>query len=103
VALASFTLLGFALGPIAPIVFSRAGNTWVPGKGNALQLTVTVSYLGSIVGPILIGLIAERVDLRLALGLPAALGLVIAAAAPAVAGGDVTTGEGRPRVPAPRR
>jgi fucose permease len=103
VALASFAFLGFALGPIAPTVFSRAGNTWVGGKGTALQLTVTVSYVGSIMGPILIGLIAERLDLRLALGLPAALGLVIAAAAPALAGGDVTTGEGRPRVPAPRR
>ena len=42
---------------------------------------MTISYLGLVVGPIVIGWVAEQVGLRAALGIPAALALLVAAVA----------------------
>ncbi len=78
--LAGFTLLGFGLAPIVPIAFSAAGNL---GSGpRALGWVVTMSYVGSVLGPAAIGLIAHTVGLRTGLAIPAALALAAAALAP---------------------
>jgi fucose permease len=83
-AIAGFTVLGAALAPVVPTVFSAAGN--VGAGATALGWVVTISYVGGILGPGLIGFTAQITGLRIALGIPAALGLVIAA----LAGGAVT-------------
>ncbi|CAN5300822.1 MFS transporter [soil metagenome] len=80
-AVAGFALLGMGLAPVVPLTFSAAGNTRHGPKGSTLGWVVTVSYLGSILGPVIIGLTAEWTSLRLALGIPAVLALAIAAAA----------------------
>lgn len=80
-AVAGFALLGMGLAPVVPLTFSAAGNTRRGRRGTALGWVVTVSYLGSILGPVIIGLMAEWTSLRLALGIPAVLALAIAAAA----------------------
>jgi MFS family permease len=88
-AIVAFALIGFSVGPVAPTVFSRAGNLRLGQHGTALVWVVTLSYLGSIVGPATIGLVAGRFDLRVALLVPAAFGLVVAAAAGTLrSGGD---------------
>jgi MFS family permease len=70
---------GFALlAPVIPLTISAAGNTGLGSTGAVLGRVVTISYLGFIVGPIVIGWTAEHVGLRSALGLPAALALVVA-------------------------
>jgi MFS family permease len=83
VALVSFALLGASVAWIVPTAFSAAGNTFV-GAGTALGWVVTISYLGSMLGPAAIGLTADRVGLRLALVIPAVFALIVAAAAPSV-------------------
>jgi MFS family permease len=79
-ALAGFALLGLGLAPIVPTVFSAAGNL---GNGaQALGWVVTMSYVGSVLGPAAIGLVAHAVGLRAGLVIPAVLALVAALLAP---------------------
>jgi fucose permease len=80
-AVAGFALLGVGLAPVVPITFSAAGNTGLGPTGAILGRVVTISYVGLVVGPIAIGWVAEQVGLRAALGIPAALALLVAAVA----------------------
>lgn len=73
----AWALLGAGLGPVVPVVFSAAGNTGLGATGAVLGRVVTISYLGSIVGPAVIGAAAEAVGLRAALTLPVALAFLI--------------------------
>jgi MFS family permease len=79
VVLIAFALLGLGFAPIVPIVFSAAGN--VGGGAQALGWVVTMSYVGVVLGPAVIGAVAHGVGLRWGLVLPAALALVAAALA----------------------
>jgi fucose permease len=83
VAIVSFVLLGASVASVVPTAFSAAGNTFI-GSGTALGWVVTISYLGSMLGPAAIGLTADRVGLRIALVIPAVFALIVAAAAPSV-------------------
>lgn len=75
---AGFALLGAGLAPVVPLAFSAAGNTGLGLDETVLGRVVTMSYLGSIAGPIMIGGLAAWIGLRAALIVPVALGLVIA-------------------------
>jgi fucose permease len=81
VTIAAFGVLGVSLASVVPTAFSAAGNTFI-GTGTALAWVVTMSYLGSVLGPAAIGLSANVVGLRLALLIPALFAAVIAVAAP---------------------
>jgi predicted MFS family arabinose efflux permease len=80
-ALAGFALLGAGVGAVVPTVFSAAGNTGVGSTSAVLGRVVSMSYVGSIAGPAMIGFAADAVGLRAALGIPAALALAIAGGA----------------------
>lgn len=83
-AMFGFGLLGLCLGPIVPVAFSAAGNAAVPRPEDVLGWVVTISYLGSIVGPILIGAAAEAASLRAALLIPVVVTLAVAVIAGAI-------------------
>jgi MFS family permease len=83
-AMVGFGLLGLCLGPVVPVAFSAAGNAAVPRPEDVLGWVVTISYLGSIMGPILIGVAAEAVSLRAALLIPVGVTLAIAVIAGAI-------------------
>ena len=80
VTVAGFTVLGAALAPVIPLVFSAAGN--VGGGARTLGWVVTISYVGGMLGPAVIGVAAGAVGLQLALGVVVLMALVIAALAP---------------------
>jgi MFS family permease len=84
-AIAGFALLGAGLAPVVPTVFSAAGNMRARSGRSALAAVVTISYLGSILGPALIGFVTSLVGLRAALGIPVLLALLAATLAPQVA------------------
>jgi MFS family permease len=93
-ALVGFVVLGLGLSTIVPITFSAAGNVGV--GSSALGWVLTVSYVGTVAGPAVIGFIAHAVGLRAGLVLPVALAVVAAALAPFVrtaAGGAPATPE----------
>jgi MFS family permease len=77
-------LLGLGLGPIVPMVFRAAGALGLGGGRTALSGAVTAGYAGSIVGPLVVGFIADLVGLRTAFALPVVACAVAAVAAPAV-------------------
>jgi MFS family permease len=77
--LVAFALLGLGLAPIVPVVFSAAGN--VGSGARALGWVVTMSYVGSVLGPAAIGAVAHGIGLRWGLVIPAALALLAAALA----------------------
>jgi MFS family permease len=83
-AIAGYLLCGLGLGPIVPIAFSAAGNVDHSRSGAILGLVVTIAYLGSVIGPVIIGFTADSVGLRAALVFPVLLALMTAALADAV-------------------
>ena len=80
-AVAAFAVVGGGLAPVVPVTFSAAGNTGLGPTGVILGRVVTMGYVGSIVGPVAIGALAEAVGLRAALLVPVALAVLVAASA----------------------
>jgi fucose permease len=80
-AVAGYLLFGLGLAPIVPITFSAAGNLDETRAGVMLGSVVTIGYVGSVIGPVIIGFAADALGLRVALILPALLALNIAALA----------------------
>jgi predicted MFS family arabinose efflux permease len=81
----AFAVMGLALGPVVPFVF-RAAAAAASGRrgGTALPVVVTAGYAGSIVGPLIVGFVADSLDLRAALALPVLACAVAAFAATAI-------------------
>nr|WP_236676318.1 MFS transporter [Chryseolinea lacunae] len=73
VSIAGFFLVGLGLSSIVPIAYSIAGSTRELPSGVGLAMVTTVGYAGFLVGPPLIGFIANAQTLRVALALVAAL------------------------------
>jgi fucose permease len=84
-AVVAYAAIGLAAGPVFPVALSAAGAT---GAASSWMLgwVVTMAYLGSVAGPMLIGFAAGAAGLREAFLIPVALGLVMAVLAPAVRG-----------------
>lgn len=72
-AIVGFTILGLALAPVVPLTFSAAGNLHAGAEAAPLGWVVTISYLGSILGPATIGFATHLTSLRVALVLPLVL------------------------------
>ena len=80
----AFTLLGLGLGSVVPSAFRAAGALRsAPGR-SALAIVVTSGYVGSIAGPLVLGLTADRFGLRIAFAIPVAASLTASLAAGAV-------------------
>jgi MFS family permease len=79
-----FGLVGLGIANVIPILFSAAGR--IPGTeaGVALAAVATTGYFGFLVGPPLIGMVADVTGLRVALGIVAGLCGVIAVGAGAI-------------------
>jgi MFS family permease len=63
-----FLIVGLALSAVVPIAFSVAGDL-APGRaGAAISVVTTLGYGGFLMGPVIVGGLAELFGLRLALG-----------------------------------
>ncbi|WP_331252067.1 MFS transporter [Ruegeria lacuscaerulensis] len=65
-ALAGFALMGVGYAVIMPLAFSRAANDATIPPGQAIASVATLGYGGLLIGPPLIGFLAEMLTLRLA-------------------------------------
>ena len=80
-------LLGFAIGGAgvsvaAPTLFGAAGRGASEAeRGSAVASVTTISYLGFLVGPPLIGAVSGATDLRVGIGLLAGISFVLAVTA----------------------
>jgi MFS family permease len=78
-AIVGFALAGVGTAVLVPLALSAGAN--LGASGTALTLVLAAGYLGSIAGPALIGNVADRFGLRVAMGIPLAAALVIIALA----------------------
>jgi MFS family permease len=81
--LAGFTLLGLGLSFVVPLVFTAASQFGQAGP--SLAVVAGAGYAGFLVGPALIGGLADAVGLPPALGVVAAVSAITALLAPVVA------------------
>jgi len=77
VTLAALTVAGLAIGPIAPVLFAGGGRAEPDNPGHGIAAVTTLGYSGWLLGPALVGLMAEAMGLALALALVAATALII--------------------------
>lgn len=77
VTIVGFFLVGIGLSTIVPIAYSIAGNDKNLPPGVGLAMVTTVGYSGFLIGPPLIGFIADWQDLRFSLGVIAMLLLLM--------------------------
>ena len=82
--LVGFGLLGLGIANALPLAIGAGGNAPGETPATAAARVSTLGYLGSFVGPALVGGLASLTSLPLALGLPALLILATAFGARAV-------------------
>jgi MFS family permease len=73
-----FGIVGLAVSAAAPVALSIAGDARPGRSGQASSAVTVVGYSGFLVGPAIIGGVAELTDLRLALGVVVVAGIGIA-------------------------
>jgi predicted MFS family arabinose efflux permease len=76
-AIAGCAFLGGGLSLVFPLAMTAAGSTGLGATGPILARVATFAYVGSVVGPVAIGFLAERVGLGAALYVPVALAAVV--------------------------
>jgi fucose permease len=86
VTLVSLAVLGLALGPVVPAVFGVAGRLSVAPGRTALATVLTAGYVGSVVGPLAVGVTSDLAGLRVGFLIP--MGMCVAAAFAAGASRD---------------
>ena len=80
-AVTGFFLGGGGISVAAPTLFGAAGRTAAEAeRGSSIASVTTVSYLGFLSGPPLIGAVSGALDLRAGIGLLAAIALLLALA-----------------------
>jgi MFS family permease len=92
--LAGFAVIGIGTAGVVPLVWSAAGRKRPDASGNGIAAVATCGYLGSLVGPVLIGGLIEAVGLRLALAAVGVLALPIVLLAPELRASTGTAASG---------
>ncbi|MCB0564929.1 MAG: MFS transporter [Phaeodactylibacter sp.] len=77
-AVLGFTLVGFGFSSVVPVLFSAAAKTPGVAPGTGIAAVASSGVVGFLIGPPLIGGIAEHFGLGFGLGIVAALALVSA-------------------------
>jgi predicted MFS family arabinose efflux permease len=62
--LIGFSLIGLGIAVIIPLAFSRAGNDKNISQGVAIASIATLGYGGMLLGPLIVGLIAEFTSIK---------------------------------------
>jgi MFS family permease len=94
-------LLGLGYSLIAPLAFARAGADPDHSSGTAMAAVSTLGYGGFLLGPPLIGFVAEASSLRVSIALLAGLAVAITLLAGhlRISGSRPVAGTGRRELP----
>jgi MFS family permease len=87
-AIAAFAIAGLAIGNLAPVLFAGGARLEPDAPGRGIAAVTTMGYTGFLVGPPLIGMVAEPLGLQLALGITVLGAAVIALGARAARASD---------------
>ncbi|MEU6735818.1 MFS transporter [Streptomyces physcomitrii] len=81
-ALAGFAVTGLAISAAAPTVYSVAGrNAPAERRGAVIGSTAAIGYVGLLLGPVVVGQVADFTQLRTAIGSLVVVSLALSAAA----------------------
>lgn len=100
-ALLGFGLVGAGFSVVFPLTLSAAGRTTKQAAGTAIAAVATCGYVGFLVGPPVIGFLADALSLRVALSFVVLLSLCAAVCARAVGGDKPTSNDQILEVPEP--
>jgi MFS family permease len=78
VATIGFMLVGLGVSTIVPTLYSMAGKNTTVSPGEALTIVSSISFLGFLMGPPVIGYIAELLGLRFSFAFIGLFGILIA-------------------------
>lgn len=76
-AITGFLLVGFGVSSVVPLVYSEAGKSKTLSPGVALAAVSSIGFLGFLIGPPLIGLVAGAFNLRVSFVIIAVMGLSV--------------------------
>jgi MFS family permease len=79
--IAALAVVGMGVGPTVPMAFGAAGRLALGPGRTALGVVVTAGYVGSIVGPLAVGFVAEISSLTASFTIPVAACVAVAIAA----------------------
>jgi MFS family permease len=77
-ALAGFLLVGFGVSSVVPLVYSEAGKSKGVAPGLALAAVSSIGFLGFLIGPPVIGVVAGWAGLQTSFVIIAVMGLSVA-------------------------
>ncbi|WP_188813456.1 MFS transporter [Hymenobacter cavernae] len=80
-AVLGFFLVGFGVSSVVPLVYSAAGKSKTMSPGSALAAVSTIGFLGFLLGPPMIGLVAGATSLRVSFIIVAIMGMATATVA----------------------
>ena len=100
-ALLGFGLVGAGFSVVFPLTLSAAGRTSKQAAGTAIAAVATCGYVGFLVGPPVIGFLADALSLRVALSFVVLLSLCAAVCARVVGSGKPTSNSQVLEVPEP--
>lgn len=73
----AFMLVGFGVSNVIPIVFNAAGNSKIVPTSIALTIVSSISFMGFLIGPPIIGYIAEMTSLQYSFAFIGIFGVLI--------------------------
>jgi MFS family permease len=76
-AIIGFLIVGFGVSSVIPLIYSEAGKSKTTSPGVALTAVSSIGFLGFLIGPPLIGVIAGALSLRISFVLIACIGVFI--------------------------
>lgn len=72
-----FFIVGFGVSSVVPLVYSQAGKSKTISPGMALAAVSSIGFLGFVIGPPLIGIVAGIFSLRLSFLIIAIIGMTV--------------------------
>lgn len=75
--IAGFFLVGLGTSSVIPLTYSEVGRTGIAAPGTSIAMVSTIGYFGFLLGPPIIGFIADALSLRVSFGFVAIVGLGI--------------------------
>lgn len=76
-AIAGFLIVGFGVSSVVPLIYSQAGKLNSTSPGIALAAVSSIGFLGFLVGPPVIGLVAGFFNLRVSFSIIALIGVIV--------------------------
>jgi MFS family permease len=76
-AILGFLLVGFGVSSVVPLVYGAAGKSKKLSAGVAIAAVSTIGFLGFLIGPPLIGIVAGATSLRISFSIIAIMGFCI--------------------------